>query len=99
MKQGIKEFIKERVIELHKEVSVDKYGQVHTSSFTPSVFGDRIEEVLEFCKVDSSVIIFSTYGGRFGQYKAFKIIDKDLKRASSEALRKNEGFIRAMTTW
>lgn len=71
----MKEFIKSVLVELHKTCTVDQYGQVSKFNFVPNVFGDKKDEVLEYCKNNHGILKFETYGGKFGTYKAFIIED------------------------
>ena len=69
----MKEFIKNTLVQMHRETTTDKYGQVGRSNFTPSLFGDRKEEVEQYCKENKGVLQYSTYGASYGTYKAFTI--------------------------
>ena len=93
----MKNLIKEILISYHKECSVDRYGQVDTLRLY-SVFGERQQEVLEYVEGDDSLISVSTYGGRLGTYKGIQIVDVDLRKRCSEALRSNPNYKEAMTT-
>jgi hypothetical protein len=95
----MKEFIKIFLVEMHKNVTTDKYGQVGRSNFTPSIFGDRKDEVEQYCKENKGVLQYSTYGASYGTYKSFTIEDKDIIRACSEALSKNENYLRNVNSW
>jgi hypothetical protein len=95
----MKGFIKDVLVEMHKNVTTDKYGQVGRSNFTPSLFGDRKDEVERYCKENNGILQYSTYGAIYGNYKAFTIEDKDIIRACSEALSKNENYLRNVNSW
>ena len=95
----MKEFIKDVLVQMHKETTTDKYGQVHRSNFTLSLFGERENEVKKYCRENSGVLQFATYGGVGGTYTAFTIEDKEIRGACREALRKNENYINNMCSW
>ncbi len=95
----MKQFIKETLVEMHKTTSTDKYGQVHRSNFTPSIFGDKAEEVEQYCKDNKGVLRYSTYGASYGTYTAFTIEDKDIRIACSNSLHKNENYIRNVNSY
>jgi len=94
----MRDFIKETLVEMHKTVSTDKYGQVHRDNFTPSLFGDKRDEVEQFCQANP-ILKYSTYGSRFGNYKAFTIEDDELYKACREALRTNENYLRNLNSY
>jgi len=95
----MKDFIKDVLVQMHKETTTDKYGQVHKSNFTLSLFGERENEVKKYCRENSGVLQFATYGGVYGTYTAFTIEDEEIKEACSEALSKNENYINNMCSW
>jgi len=95
----MRKFIKEVLVEMHKTVSTDKYGQVSRDNFTPSLFGDKRDEVEQYCKENKGILQFSTYGGRFGTYKAFTIEDDDIRKACREALHTNENWKRNINSY
>lgn len=96
----MKQFIKEQLIKMHKTVSVDKWGQVHQRNYTPGIFGDKKEEVEQYCKTNPNILKYSTYGGRFGNYRGFTVEDDGLKKVCSETLRENENYINSgKTIW
>ena len=95
----MKEFIKDVLVQMHKETTTDKYGQVHRSNFTLSLFGNRKEMVRKFCKRNGGILQFATYGGVGGTYTAFTIEDKEIREACREALRKNENYINNVCGW
>jgi hypothetical protein len=95
----MKQFIKEVLVKMHRETTTDKYGQVGRSNFTPSLFGDRKEGVEQYCKENKGVLQYSTYGTSYGTYKAFTIEDSEIKKACSEALSKNENYLRNVNSW
>jgi len=90
----MKDYIKDVLVQLHKEVSVDIYGQVGRSNFTPSLFGNKKDEVEKYCRDNRGVLQYSTYGARCGTYKAFTIESIDIRLACSNALRSNKNYIR-----
>ena len=95
----MKQFIKDVLVQMHRETTTDKYGQVGRSNFTPSLFGDRKEEVEQYCKENKGVLQYSTYGASYGTYKAFTIEDSEIRKACSEALRENENYLRNINSW
>ena len=95
----MKKFIKDILVQMHKETTTDIYGQVHRSNFSPSLFGDRKDEVEQYCKENKGILQYSTYGASYGTYKAFTIIDSDIRKACSEALSKNENYLRNINSW
>ena len=94
-----KEFIKNILVEMHKTTATDKYGQVGRSNFTPSLFGDKKEDVEQYCKDNKGILQYATYGATYGTYKAFTIEDNDIRSACSEALHKNENYLRNVNSW
>ena len=95
----MKQFIKDVLVEMHKVTTTDKYGQVSRSNFTPSLFGDKKDEVEQYCKDNKGILQYATYGAVYGTYKAFTIEDVDIRRACSKALRKNENYLRNVNSW
>ena len=95
----MKQFIKDVLVQMHRETTTDKYGQVGMYNFSPSLFGDREEEVEQYCKENKGVLQYSTYGWRYGTYKAFTIGDAEIRKACSEALSKNENYLRNVNSW
>jgi len=95
----MRKFIKEVLVEMHKTVSTDKYGQVSRDNFTPSLFGDKRDEVEQYCKENKGILQFSTYGGRFGTYKAFTIEDDEIRKSCREALHTNENWKRNINSY
>lgn len=94
----MKNLIEQMVVDYHKTCSVDRYGQVGVLRVY-DVFKDKKEDVLEYAKNDNTLIEVSTYGGRLGTWKGFQITDSDLRRKCSDALRSNENYKLAMTSW
>jgi hypothetical protein len=96
----MKDFIKEKLVEMHSNCTTDQYGQIQKFYFSlDSLFGEKTEEVLEFVK-ENPIIEVSTYGGASGIYKAVSnICDEEIKTACHEALRKNKSYIANMTGW
>lgn len=95
----MKDFIKETLVQMHKTVTTDKYGQVGKSDFTPSVFGDRKDEVEQYCKENKGILSFGSYGSPYGIYKAFTIEDQSIRLACREALQTNENYLRNLNSW
>ena len=95
----MRKFIKEVLVEMHKTVSTDKYGQVSRDNFTPSLFGDKRDEVEQYCKENKGILQFSTYGGRFGTYKAFTIADDEIRKSCREVLHTNENWKRNINSY
>ena len=95
----MKQFIKDVLVQMHRETTTDKYGQVARSNFTPSLFGDRKEEVEQYCKENKGVLQYSTYGSSYGTYKAFTIEDAEIRKACIESLSKNENYLRNVNSW
>lgn len=95
----MRKLIKEVLVEMHKTVSTDKYGQVSRDNFRPSLFGDKRDEVEQYCKENKGILQFSTYGGRFGTYKAFTIEDAEIRKACREALHTNENWKRNINSY
>jgi len=98
-KKEMKQFIKETLTEMYNNTTTDKYGQVSRDNFTPSLFGNKRDEVEQFCKENKGVLQFNTYGGRFGTYKAFTIEDDEIRKDCNVALRSNPNYIHNMTSW
>ena len=88
----MKEFIKDILVQMHIETTTDKYGQVGRSNFTPSLFGDRKDEVEQYCSVNKGILQYSTY-------RAFTIEDEEIRKACSEVLHKNENYIRNVSSY
>jgi len=95
----MKQFIKDVLVEMHRTVTTDKYGQVGMFNFRPNLFGDRKDEVEQYCKDNKGILQYSTYGGVCGTYKAFTIEDRDIRSACSDALSKNENYLRNVNSW
>lgn len=95
----MRKLIKEVLVEMHKTVSTDKYGQVSRDNFTPSLFGDKRDEVEQYCKENKGILQFSTYGGRFGTYKAFTVEDDEIRKSCREALHTNENWKRNINSY
>ena len=92
-------FIKWELVKMHTKVRTDKYGQVSVHNFTPCLFGDREEEVRQYCEENEGVLRFRTYGSRYGTFTAFSIEDAEIRKACDQALQMNEHYIRNMTSW
>ena len=95
----MKEIIKMCLVEMHKNTTTDKYGQVSRSNFTPSVFGDIKDEVEAYCRKNKGILQYSTYGASYGTYKAFTIEDAEIRKACSNALCKNKNYLRNVNSW
>lgn len=95
----MKQFIKEKLVEMHKTVSTDKYGQVKKSSYTFGIFGDRANEVREWCDRNKGVLSVSTYSWHYGTYEAFTIIDIEIRKACWIALVNNENYRRNINSY
>jgi hypothetical protein len=95
----MRKLIKEVLVEMHKTVTTDKYGQVSRDNFTPSLFGDKRDEVEQYCKENKGILQFSTYGGRFGTYKAFTVEDDEIRKSCREALHTNENWKRNINSY
>jgi len=95
----MKEFIKDVLVQMHRETTTDRYGQVSNSNFSPSLFGDRKAEVEQYCKENKGILRYSTYGASYGTYIAFTIEDAEIREACSEALYKNENYLRNVNSW
>ena len=87
-----KQFIMDTLVGHYLTVRTDKYGQVPINSLTPSIFGDRKDEVREYCS-ENGTLQFSTYGSRFGNYTAFIIEDREIKQACYNALSNNPFYL------
>jgi hypothetical protein len=95
----MRKLIKEVLVEMHKTVTTDKYGQVSRNNFTPSLFGDKSDEVEQYCRENKGILQFSTYGGRFGTYTAFTIADDEIRKSCREALHTNENWKRNINSY
>ncbi|MDG1313898.1 MAG: hypothetical protein P8P29_00040 [Flavobacteriaceae bacterium] len=95
----MKEFIKDTLVQMHNEATTDKYGQVGRNNFSPSLFGDRKEEVEEYCKENKGVLQYATYSAAYGTYRAFTIEDAEITKACDKALRNNENYLRNLNSW
>ncbi len=96
---NMREFIKETLVEAYKTISTDRYGQVTSFDRRPSLFGDRANEVREYCKQNKGILTFSTYGSRVGNYEAFEIDDMDISQACSLALKENVNYLENVNSW
>lgn len=92
-KDKVLDFIKTTLVNLHKTCTTDKYGQVGLFNLTPSVFGNRKDEVEQYCKENKGILTFSTYGGSLGTYRAFTIVNQDIRNACNDALRNNQNYL------
>lgn len=95
----MKEFIKNRLVEMYKTCTTDKYGQVCRSNFTPSIFGDSRDDVEQYCKVNKGILQYNTYSAPYGTYRAFTIEDKRILKECRDVLSNNPNYIHNMTSW
>ena len=95
----MKKFIESKLVEMLKECTTDKYGQVQRFNFRPSIFGDKSDEVEEYCKNNKGILQYSTYGGAISTYRAFEVLDANIKKACAEALRTNKNRLRNLNSW
>jgi hypothetical protein len=94
----MKEFIKEKLVNHHKNCSVDKYGQMSALDFYQIFDKEKGEEVLNYLNDNKGVLNICTYGYRYGTYKGISnILDADIKKACNEAFNNNENRKEAMT--
>lgn len=89
----MKQFIEDTLIEMHKTVCTDKYGQVPRSNFRPSLFKEKKDEVEEYCRNNKGILQYNTFSAVFGTYKAFTIEDKNIRKSCNDALRKNKNYL------
>jgi len=92
----MKNLIREKLVEYHRECSVDRYGQVGLIR-AYDVFKNHTDDVQEFAKENKTLISISTYGGRLGTFRGLQILDSELQNECWKALRNNENYIYAMT--
>lgn len=96
----MKNQIKESLAEYLTKNGVDGYGQ--TKVIEPyDVFKDKTEEVLKWNE-QHKLLVIKTYGGRFGIFQGFsvsEIKDEEIKKACYDAVKNNEVYRRAMTSW
>jgi hypothetical protein len=95
----MRQFIKETLVEMHAKTNTDKYGQVGRSNFTPSLFGDMEDEVERYCLYNKGVLSYGTYSAVYGTYRAFTVEDAEIREACSQALSKNENYIRNINSY
>jgi hypothetical protein len=95
----MKDYIKDCLFELYMNVSTNRFGQVNISSHSPSIFGSRKEDVMQWCNENPGVLQFGTYGNRYGTYTAFTIQDAEIRKACSDALKYNESHITNLNSW
>lgn len=96
----MREFIKNALVEVHRNCTTDKYGQMAKFNLSlNNLFGKRVKEVEEYLRVNPIVKI-STYGASYGTYKAiWEIVDPEIKILCSEAFAKNENRIRNINSY
>jgi len=96
----MKNYIKQALANYLTRDGVDGYGQIKT--IEPFfVFGSKTEEVLKWNE-EHKLLPIQTYGGRFGIYKGFSvgyIKDAEIVQACNDAVKNNEVYRRAMTSW
>ena len=93
------EFIKQTLINIYKTCSVDRYGQVSKSTLSLGIFGDKTDEVNKYISEHKGILSLSTYGWRYGTYKAYTILDENIKKECHNALSYNQNHKDAMTGW
>ena len=93
------DFIRHTLVEMYKDCTTDIYGQVEMTNLTPSIFGERKDEVKRYCQENKGILLFSTYGGRIGQYTAFQIEDAEIRKCCNDALRGNPEYIRNVNSY
>ena len=96
----MKEFIKEKLVEMYSTCTTDQYGQVAQFNLDiKRLFGDKTEQMLEYIKTDP-VISVSTFCNRYFTYMAVRdILDKNIDKACTEALRNNANYLRNINRW
>jgi len=96
----MREFIKNALVDVHRNCTTDQYGQMGKFNLSlNNLFGKRAEEVEEYLKVNP-ILKISTYGANYGTYKAiWGIVDPEIKRLCGEAFAKNENRIRNINSY
>lgn len=94
-------FIKEKLVEVYRTASTDKYGQIGKHNFNIKyLFGEQAEKIMEFVKTDKSIISIGCYGLLGVNYYAVASInDADIKQACKEALSKNQNYLDNINSW
>ena len=91
------ETLKERIVEYYRTSPTDSYGQL--SMISISSIAKTPEEETEL----KTLVVCSTYGGRFGTYTAFNpngtFKDKELEQLCKEAFAQNEHRKRNLNSW
>lgn len=95
----MRDFIKSTLVDMHKTCTTDKYGQVHQSKFTPSLFGDKKEEVEQYCKEHKGILQYATYGSSYGTYTGFTVQCPQIRKECGAALGANENYLRNLNSW
>lgn len=95
----MRDFIKQTLIDFHKVTTTDKYGQVSTDKLTPYLFGNKGDQVEEYCKENKGILRFVTYGSRYGIYTAFTIECAEIRKACDAALSSNPNYLRNINSW
>ena len=96
----MKDYIKQALVDYLTRDGIDGYGQFKTLQ-PYEVFKDKTEEVLKWNE-EHKLLSIQTYGWTYGTYKGFNvgyIKDAEIKQACSDAVKNNEVYKRAMTTW
>jgi len=96
----MKNYIKQALADYLTRDGVDSYGQ--TKVIQPFfVFGSKTEEVLKWNE-EHKLLSIRTYGWRYGTYDGFtvsEIKDEETKQACYDAVKNNEAYKIAMTSW
>jgi hypothetical protein len=95
----MKQFITDKLVEMHKTCDTDQYGQVPQRNYSPRVFGDKANDVEQYCNENKGILEYSTYGASYGTYTSFTIKDSDIQLACRKALRTNENYLRNVNSW
>ena len=53
----------------------------------------------QYCKDNKGILQYATYGAVYGTYKAFTIEDIEIRQECSNALRKNENYLRNVNSY
>lgn len=91
--------LKNKMVEVYRTASTDKWGQLSKFNFNLANFG-LIEQIKKIINEDpKKTFSYSCYGGRFGTYYAIDINDKELQKKCYDALGKNENYIRNINSY
>lgn len=97
---NMKAYIKDSLVDMHANCHTDKYGQVHKDNYTPgNLFRGQEKEVEEYLKTNHGVLHIHTYGGQFGTYKAYTVIDEEIYYACQNALHSNPNYLRNINSY